>query len=89
MNISDDIHNYNEKLVLEHFANSKFAVLYSADFIDDLFCIVLNQIPPRYIRHEVDMSFYMPNTERIEINNKIEAATAKGLALLKENPLKS
>ncbi len=60
MNISDDIHNYYEKLVMHHFSVAKFDEKYDEDFISDLTCVVLNQLPTRYIRHEVDMAFYLP-----------------------------
>ena len=57
MKISDDIHNYYEKLVLDHFRELKIEDTHDIDFVADLTCIVLNQLPTRYIRHEVDMGF--------------------------------
>lgn len=47
MKLSDDIHNYYEKLVMQHFTLSKFNEKYDEDFIADLICIVLNQLPTR------------------------------------------
>ncbi|MGB0937960.1 MAG: late competence development ComFB family protein [Colwellia sp.] len=88
MTISDDIYNYNEKLVREYFTEKDFFLHYSADFIDDLFCIVLNKLPPRYIRHEVDISFYMPSQEREDLSQNIIKATEQALTTLKENALK-
>ena len=82
MKVSDDIYNYYEKLVLDQFARNKTLALYNADFIDDLFCIVLNQLPSRYIRHEVDMSFYMPSAERAKMAKEITIAIDKGLKVL-------
>ena len=60
MKISDDIHNYYEKLVMQYFVSANFDDKYDDEFISDLTCVVLNQLPTRYIRHEVDMSFYLP-----------------------------
>ena len=44
MRISDDIHNYYEKLVMQHFVSAKFDEKYDVDFIADLTCVVLNQL---------------------------------------------
>lgn len=86
MKISDDIHNYYEKLVLQHFASAKFEEKYEPEFIADLICIVLNQLPTRYIRHEVDMAFYLPPSERFEMESKVKVAISKALDFMKTTP---
>jgi len=85
MRISDDIHNYYEKLVMQHFVSAKFDEKYDVDFIADLTCVVLNQLPTRYIRHEVDMAFYLPPSERFEMENKVKKAIAKALKFMDVN----
>jgi hypothetical protein len=82
MKISDDIHNYYEKLVMQHFTLSKFDEKYDEDFLADLTCVVLNQLPTRYIRHEVDMAFYLPASERFEMESKVKAAIAKSIEFM-------
>ncbi|MBU2925228.1 late competence development ComFB family protein [Colwellia sp. 4_MG-2023] len=82
MKISDDIHNYYEKLVMQHFTLSKFDEKYDEDFIADLTCVVLNQLPTRYIRHEVDMAFYLPASERFEMESKVKVAITKSLEFM-------
>ena len=82
MKISDDIHNYYEKLVMQHFAASKVEEKYDADFIADLTCVVLNQLPTRYIRHEVDMAFYLPASERFEMETKVNSAIKKAIEFM-------
>ena len=86
MKISNDIHNYYEKLVYQHFSASRFQEKYTPDFIEDLLCIVLNQLPPRYIRHEVDMAFYLPASERFEMENNVTIAINKAVSFMKNNP---
>jgi len=86
MKISDDIHNYYEKLVLQHFSAGKFEEKYDQEFIADLICIVLNQLPTRYIRHEVDMAFYLPPSERFEMESKVKEAISKALTFMKTTP---
>ena len=83
MKISDDIHNYYEKLVVLHFAALKLEDKYDADFIADLTCVVLNQLPNRYIRHEVDMAFYLPASERFEMESNVKVAINKSIEFMK------
>ncbi|MCH2057642.1 MAG: late competence development ComFB family protein [Thalassotalea sp.] len=83
MKISDDIHNYYENLVVEQFSKLKLEDKHDSDFLADLTCIVLNQLPTRYIRHEVDMAFYLPASERFEMESKVKVAIQKGLEFMK------
>lgn len=83
MKLSDDIHNYYEKLVVQHFATLKLEETYDADFIADLTCVVLNQLPTRYIRHEVDMAFYLPASERFEMESNVNIAVTKAIEFMK------
>jgi hypothetical protein len=85
MNISDDIYNYYEKLVMHYFTLSKFDEKFDDDFLADLTCVVLNQLPTRYIRHEVDMAFYLPASERFEMEDKVKKAISKALEFMKIN----
>jgi hypothetical protein len=88
MKISDDIHNYYEKLVMQYFVSAKFDEKYSTDFIADLTCVVLNQLPTRYIRHEVDMAFYLPPSERFEMESKVKDAITKAVEFMQEHQIK-
>lgn len=83
MKIADDIHNYYENLVSQHFTTLKLSEKYDEDFIADLTCVVLNQLPTRYIRHEVDMAFYLPASERFEMENNVKEAIEKALNFMK------
>ena len=83
MNIPNDIHNYYEKLVMHHFAVAKFDEKYDKNFIADLTCVVLNQLPTRYIRHEVDMAFYLPASERFEMETNVKNAMNKAVEFMK------
>jgi hypothetical protein len=73
--LNTDIHNYYEQLVLEKLDNMGYDKLNkSADYLADLTCLVLNQLPPRYIRHEVDMAFYLPGSERQQMEMNVVGA---------------
>jgi len=44
------------------------------DFLADVACVTLNSLPPRYIRHHVDMAFYMTGEEREAMQKSIKGA---------------
>jgi len=48
----------------------------SNDLLCDVACVALNRLPPRYIRHEVDFSFYLTEHERVEIDTAIAEAVS-------------
>ena len=74
MRLHDDIHNYYEKIVVEEIIKRKFDKQYSDDVMADFCCTVLNQLPPRYIRYDVDMAFYLPQQEREHMEEKVNTA---------------
>jgi Late competence development protein ComFB len=65
----DSIHNFHERAVFQ--AITKATERYpqirkKSDLFADIACVALNRLPPRYIRHEVDFSFYLSEKERAE-----------------------
>ena len=82
MKLDDDIHNYYEHLVLEHIAELKLPLASNEDYIADLCCLALNQLPPRYIRYEVDMSFYLAQSERQQMEMNTQDAVNKAIQFL-------
>ncbi len=82
MKLDNDIHNYYEKLLLDHLVELRLDNEYDSEYLADLCCIVLNQLPPKYIRYEVDMAFYLPQTERFEMVMKVREAVNKAKAFL-------
>ena len=62
----DNINNYFEKLVLDEITRllSEDKLENDSDFLSDIACVALNQLPARYVRHNVDMVFYMTIDER-------------------------
>lgn len=82
MKLDDDIHNYYEKLVLEHIAALGIEQVKDSEYLADLCCISLNLLPPRYIRYEVDMAFYLPQSERFEMTLKVKEAVSRAMNFL-------
>ncbi len=80
MSLLDNIQNYYETLVLETLAKElKEGEEYDPDVLTDVLCIALNHLPPRYIRHEVDMFFYTSPMERKEVEEKAQKAVREAL----------
>ncbi len=60
------IHNYYEHLVIDYIHTEVIPGLpdQSADFFLDVACYALSKLPARYMRHEIDMAFYLEGDER-------------------------
>ena len=82
MKLDDDIHNYYEHLVLQRLSELELDKSKSADYLADVCCLALNQVPPRYIRFEVDMAFYLPQSERQQMEMNVESAVEKAMRYL-------
>jgi hypothetical protein len=61
----ESIHNFHEQPVLAAVseAASRYPML-SGELLADVACVALNRLPPRYIRHAVDLAFYLTDKER-------------------------
>lgn len=85
MKLDDDIHNYYEHLILERIESLGINKSKDIDYVADLCCLALNQVPPRYIRYEVDMAFYLPQNERQQMEMNVVDAVSKAMTFLDEN----
>lgn len=72
----DNINNYFEKLVIDVIKekSQKDELDHDDDFLADISCVALNQLPSRYVRHNVDMVFYMTIEEREQNQTIVEDA---------------
>jgi len=73
--VFDTISNYYEQQVYHQIGvmlGQEF--LQDPDFLADVACVTLNSLPPRYIRHHVDMAFYMTSQERSVMDESISRA---------------
>jgi hypothetical protein len=62
----ESIHNHQERAVFEAIAEGapRYPLVTQNDLLADVACVALNRLAPRYIRHEVDMAFYLSERER-------------------------
>ncbi|CUS49466.1 MAG: late competence development protein ComFB [Idiomarinaceae bacterium HL-53] len=84
MKLNDDIHNYYEHLVVDHIQALGLHQRFDDEFLADLCCLVLNQLPPRYIRYEVDMAFFLSADKRMEMDMQVQDAVDKGVKFLEK-----
>lgn len=66
------IHNYFERLVLESIRDKQLPV--DMDTIEDIACLALNELPAKYIRHDVDMAFYTSPQDMAALRERVERA---------------
>ena len=72
----EQVHNYYERLVFEDVARrSKSYPDFTSDMLADAACVALNRLPARYVRHDVDLMFYLTEHER----HAIDLAMQEGL----------
>lgn len=71
----ESLHNYYERLVADRLLATHGPLLQTdPDYLEDVACVALNQLPARYIRHDVDFVYYLPVDERIKIDNDVRKA---------------
>jgi hypothetical protein len=69
------IHNFYEQQVVNLVSDLALGYpLLSEDQHPDVACVALNRLPPRYIRHQVDLAFHMTERERQDSEQLIRDA---------------
>lgn len=76
---TDSVHNYYEHLVIEQLKTSSDRAKNDGDFLADVACVALNRLPPRYVRYDVDMTFFMTPLELEEMSHKISEAVNEAI----------
>lgn len=77
--MSEFINNYYERLVLERIYEALDGKKMDNDYISDVACVALNQLPAKYVRNTVDTTFYMSPDELSELNYRIHGVVASAL----------
>ena len=86
----DSIHNYYEQMVIDQLIRSSDRATRDPDFLADVTCVALNRLPPRYIRYDVDMTFFLSPMEMDEMDEKVAKAVNAAVAYVeKREKLKS
>jgi hypothetical protein len=71
----EQVHNYYERLVFEEVVRmAPQHPDFSSDMLADAACVALNWLPARYVRHDVDLMFYLTEDERHKIDQSLDKA---------------
>jgi len=72
----ESIRNHHERAVFDAVADGAvhYPLVIQHDLLPDVACVALNRLPPRYIRHEVDMAFYLSERERADTQRAVSEA---------------
>ena len=88
MNFSS-LHNFYERLVFEYICDELAGQYADCDeeFFQDVACYALTRLPARYIRHDIDMAFYLAPGERDEMLRRVaeEVVNAAGFIYARRN----
>lgn len=85
----EQVHNYYERLVFEEVV--RHSVRYpdfTSDMLLDVACVALNRLPARYVRHDVDLVFYLTEQERHAIEQSMAAALDYAFAFVSRRSAK-
>jgi hypothetical protein len=86
----EQVHNYYERLVFEEVARrSEQHREFTPDMLGDVACVALNRLPARYVRHDVDLMFYLTEQERHAIELSLEEVLQFAFAFVLERSAKS
>ena len=68
------INNYYEHLVTDYIITQVIPKMpdKSTDYFLDVACYALSKLPARYMRHEIDMAFYMSIEERLRMVDDVK-----------------
>jgi hypothetical protein len=83
----DAIRNYYEHLVINYLMDEAAprAKISDEELLEDIACLALNRIPARYIRHEVDMAFFLTTHERELMRNNVIQAVDSAIKTIEKN----
>jgi len=77
-----EIHNYYESLVEQYVRALELDRTRDSDYLADLYCLVLNQLPAHYIRYGVDMIYFTSDEKRQEMEEKVIYAVSSAISWL-------
>ncbi len=70
----ESIHNHYERIIFEAVLAASGQYTVPRALLADVACVALNRLPPRYVRHDVDLVFYLTESERA--HNEVAIAEA-------------
>lgn len=77
--VLDSMYNYYERMVVESLALQLDGRETEHDRVCDMTCIALNSLPSRYIRHSVDMAFFLKPEELVAMRKAVDEAVSSAI----------
>jgi len=79
--------NFYENLVISHLAEEAApkAEITDKNLLEDITCLALNMLPPRYIRHSVDMAFFLSDDEHEQMKTAVCQAVDSAIQIAVTN----
>lgn len=81
------IHNYYEHMVIDYLQSDVIPRMpdKSADYFLDVACYALTKLPSRYMRHEIDMAFFLEPKERLAMRDQVEKTVEDAVVFIDKN----
>ena len=70
----DSVHNYYEQMVFDQLLRASDRAKSDQEFMADVACVALNRLPSRYVRHDVDMTFFLTPDDLENMIQKVNEA---------------
>lgn len=72
------IENYYERLVVDRIREvfTERDELLDPAYFDDLACVALNYLPPRYVRYSIDLASHMSDEEQASMAQEVADAVS-------------
>lgn len=84
--VTENVHNYYETALNGLLSRDTRLQGKSRDFVEDVICLTLNQLPAFYVRFDVDTTFYMSEAEILQIEEKLKKALDTAIAKVESDP---
>ena len=81
----ESLHNYFERPVREELMKHYSELVDDHEIMLDIQCYALNTLPAKYIRHDVDMSFFLSSSQEVALSNMIRFAVCFAYIKIKGN----
>lgn len=86
--ILDNIHNHYERLVFDEIQRyqAEKGKTFDEGVLEDVACLALNHLPARYVRHSVDIAFYLTPQEHADMDQQVSDAVKAAFDLVMLHP---
>ena len=84
----EGIYNLYEHLVFEEIRNAldNPNINFSSDDAEDVACVALNHLPPRYVHHSIDIAYFVKDDEKQAMHKATMEAVNNAIAFVKQHP---